>query len=188
MPGMMLISEATVVLFVLITLLILSPVVTLCLTLLTALIAIALYFPTRQYNYNLGSAMRRESLETNKYALQGLKAIKESKIRNVEPFFISEYTQHQEARNRIYAIQSFISGTPRFIIEAALVSLGLGALASLILSGVAAGSIILTLSLLAVSMIRLMPSFTRIQYALTLIRQNQPILEQYHAEILTLSP
>lgn len=188
MPVMMFLSESLVVLFILVTLFTLSPLVTLCLALVTAVILTLLVLPTRRLNYTLGESIRRESLEVNKYALQGLKAIKESKVRNAEPFFTREYILHQKARNLAQANVGFISSIPRYIIEALLVSFGLGAVAVLILAKVAMGSIILTLSLLAVSMIRLMPSFTRLQYSLTLIRQNQPILERYQEDQLEIPP
>ena len=186
MPGMVFVSEAIVVAAILFVLLVLSPVVTLCLTALIAVISAAIYYPMRRRNYEAGVTFQRESLERQKYALQGLKGIKESKVRNVEAFFAAEYARHQHAVSRAQAVQSFLGNIPRFAIEAMVVSLGLGALAVLLLANMATGSIILTLSLLAVSMVRLMPSFTRMQYSLAVMRQHQAVLDSYHAEAVDL--
>jgi len=68
-------------------------------------------------------------------------------------------------------LQYFLGQLPRFSIEALVVTLGMGTLVMFIYSGMSMGSILLTLSLLAVSMIRLMPSMSRIQYNLALVRQ-----------------
>ena len=64
-----------------------------------------------------------------------------------------------------------LGNLPRFMIEAFIVSLGMGVLLLLVAMGKPLGSIILTLSLFAVSAIRLMPSMTRIHYNLTRIKQ-----------------
>jgi ATP-binding cassette subfamily C protein len=188
MPGMIILSEAIIVIIILAVLLVLSPWVTLCLISLIALFSAAIYFPMRTRNFRLGVAYRNEAQALGKYSLQGLKGVKESKVRNAEGFFIVEYARHQHAFNRTLASQSFLGNLPRFAIEAMIVSLGMGTLAILILANVATGSIILTLSLLAVSLVRLMPSFSRIQYNLATIRQQQHNLDQYHAEAVDLPP
>jgi len=171
-PLMILITEFFVVLAVFIMLLYFSPIVTVGLIFAILLVTAITYYPLRHKNYKLGKILKDESLEMNKYALQGLKAIKESKVRNSEDFFTEQYSQHRMTYNKTSAESIFLGNLPRFTIEAMAVSLGLGALLILIISGKSTGSIILTLSLFAASAIRLMPSMTRIQYSLTRIKQN----------------
>jgi ATP-binding cassette subfamily C protein len=170
-PLMILFTEGLVILFVFATLLFLSPVVTIVLAAATLLIAALIYFPFKNLNLELGDIHQRENIEMNKYALQGLKAIKESKVRNREDYFTAEYAGHRFIMNQSTAKMNTLGNLPRFIIEALIVSLGMGALLLLIAMAKPLGSIILTLSLFAVSAIRLMPSMTRIQYNLARIKQ-----------------
>jgi len=170
-PFMILLSEILVVIFIFATLLFLSPVVTITLAVATILIAALIYYPFKSINMRLGKIQQNESVEMNKYALQGLKAIKESKIRNSEDFFVAEYSKHRWTANQANAKMTTLSNLPRFMIEAFIVSLGMSALLLLIMMGKPLGTIILTLSLFAISAIRLMPSMTRIQYNLSRIKQ-----------------
>ncbi|MBN1545866.1 MAG: ABC transporter ATP-binding protein [Syntrophaceae bacterium] len=170
-PFMLLCTETAVVTVITITLLVLSPWITLGLILTISLISLAVYYPLRRVNYNLGRTMQHESLEINKFALQGLKAIKESKIRNTEDFFSAEHETHRNAYNRVFAKMLFMGNLPRFMIEVLIVGAGLATLIILILSGKTPGSVVMILTLFAASAIRLMPSLSRIQYNLTMIRQ-----------------
>lgn len=72
---------------------------------------------------------------------------------------------------------------PRFMIEALLVAVGMGTLMLLVLCDKSVASITMTLSLFAVSMVRLMPSMSRIQYSLTTIRHAQGIFEPLSREL-----
>ena len=171
-PFMIMFSEGIVIVFIFLTLLLLSPVVTLVLSTATSLITILIYYPFKNLNMRLGKIRQDESIEMNKYALQGLKAIKESKIRNSEDFFIKEYSTHRWASNQANAKMISLNNLPRFLIEALIVSLGVGSLLLLILMEKPLGTIILTLSLFAISAIRLMPSMTRIQYNLARLKQH----------------
>ena len=170
-PFMLLCTEAAVVTVITATLLILAPWITLGLILAITLISLAIYYPLRRINYVLGRTMQHESLEINKFALQGLKAIKESKIRNTEDFFAAEHEVHRNAYNTVFAKLLFMGNLPRFMIEAMIVAAGLSTLVILIISGKAPGSVVLILTLFAASTIRLMPSLSRIHYNLTTIKQ-----------------
>jgi len=171
-PLMILFTEFFVVLAIFTMLLILSPLVSIGLILSTLFVAAITYYPLRNTNYNLGIILKDEQLELSKFALQGLKAIKESKVRNSEDFFTEEYSIHRKKYNKASAKSMFLKNLPRFIVESVAVILGFGALLILIVSGQSTGSIILTLSLFATSAIRLMPSMTRIQYNLAGIKHN----------------
>lgn len=170
-PFMTLASELFVVSSIFVMLLFFFPFVTLGLSLIITVITYMVYFSLKNFNYKLGKVRQIETMEMNKYALQGLKAIKESKVRNTEDFFAEQYNIHRININNAEAHATFCGNLPRFLIETLIVILGLGVLLILILSGNAIGTIILTLSLFAASSVRLMPSMTRIQYSLTRIKQ-----------------
>jgi ATP-binding cassette subfamily C protein len=170
-PFMIILTESLVILFVFSTLLLLSPMVTIGLVIAITFITTVTYFPVRGLNSRLGLKYRNEQLAMNKYALQGLKAVKESKVRNVEDFFSEEYAEHRRRANEASAGINFMGNLPRFLVEGMLVSLGIGVLLLLVVMDMSPGSIILTLSLFAASAIRIMPSMTRIQYNLARVKQ-----------------
>ena len=170
-PFMIILTESLVILFIFSTLLLLSPMVTIGLVIAITFITAVTYFPVRNLNSRLGLKYRNEQLAMNKYALQGLKAVKESKVRNVEDFFSEEYAEHRRRANEASAGINFMGNLPRFLVEGMLVSLGIGVLLLLVVMDMSPGSIILTLSLFAASAIRIMPSMTRIQYNLARVKQ-----------------
>ena len=171
MPAMVLITELAVILVIVVALLCLSPLTTLILSCIAIIVSAGIYYPLRKLNFGAGRDMLTNRVKCIQYMMEGLGAIKECKIRNGEDFFCGEHANAQKLYNHSMMMQYFLGQVPRFFIEAAVVSLGMGTLAVFILSGMAMGSVLLTLSLLAVSMIRLMPSMSRIQYNLARIRQ-----------------
>ena len=182
-PMMTLLTELIIIVSILIMLLLLPPSVTLGLIAVVLLISAGVYFPFRNWNRKLGNSMVKESMEISKIVLQGLKAVKESKIRNVEDYFSKDYFVHSRNQNLISANISFMINMPRFMIEAMLVIVGMGTLIILVLSDKSVGSITMTLSLFAISLVRLMPSMSRIQYSLTTIRHSQGIFEPLAKEL-----
>ncbi len=182
-PMMVLLAELIIIVSILILLLLLSPYVTLGLIVVVLLISAMVYFPFRRWNGKLGNSMVEESMELSKIVLQGLKAVKESKIRNVEDYFSKDYLSHSTSYNHIQANISFMGNIPRFMIEALLVVVGMGTLIILVLCDKSVGSITMTLSLFAVSLVRLMPSMSRIQYSLTTIRHGQGVFEPLSREL-----
>lgn len=171
MPGMIILTELAVVSTVLIMLFTLSASLTFSLMSVTALVIAVFYFPLQNYNRYSGQKQYELELELNKLALKGLKAVKDSKILNVEDFFSNEYKAHQFQRRTVFSKLEFIRNAPRFFIEAFVVSIGMGALMILTLSGKNMSSIFMLLSLFTVSLIRLLPSMSRIQYNITAIKQ-----------------
>ncbi|OGV37260.1 MAG: hypothetical protein A2020_14450 [Lentisphaerae bacterium GWF2_45_14] len=171
MPTMILMTELSVIAVIMVTLLFLSPVTTLVLTGITVLISIGMYYPLRSLNFQTGREMQVHRIKCLQYMMEGLGAVKECKVRNGEDFFCAEHSKQQQMCNHSMMMQYFLGQIPRFSIEALVVILGMGTLAVFVHSGMSMGSVLLTLTLLAVSMIRLMPSMSRIQYNLARIRQ-----------------
>ena len=182
-PLMTLLTESIVVAIILAMLLILSPSVTLGLAASIAAISVLIYYPFRNWNNHIGHVYTNETIEISKIELQGLKAIKDSKIRNVEDYFCADYSTHLKKRARASADIAFMGNLPRFLIEALIVTLGIGTIAILVISDMPIGSITLTLSLFAVSMIRIMPSMSRIQYSLVTIRHHQSVFQPLAKEL-----
>jgi len=183
-PIMNLFSEAVIVLAILIMLLLLSPVVTAGLIIAGTVITVASYYPMRKMNYNNGKTLHIAFREMNKYGLQGLKGIKESKVRNAEDAFIEQYAMHRELFNKTSANSMFLGNLPRMIIEPMIVVLAMATLIALIVFGTSPESLILTFTLFAASSIRLMPLLTRIQFYLIQIKQYLYSFETVFADLV----
>jgi ATP-binding cassette subfamily C protein len=186
LPFMMLITECVVITAIFILLMWFSPLVTLTLAVITILGICALYYPLKNYNYRLGENSRTHSRGIFQSVMQGMEGVKEIKIRNSEKWFIACFSDHESKHNRIVMLQYFSGQFPRFFIEAFLIALGMGIVAVFVKTGVSSGSIILKLSLLTISLFRLMPSMSRVQYNLARIRNSLCTFDNIYHDITAL--
>ena len=171
LPVMALAAEILIVSGIFILLLASYPLITLGLIAVALVIMGVIYLPLKNANYRLGKEMKEEVLHMNKYALQGLNAFKEVKVRNKMSYFSEAYTNHRDVFNRIHSVLLFFRVIPRCLVEALAVSAGLTVLVLLVILNRSSGDIILTFSLFTASAVRMMPSLTRIQNSLTVIKQ-----------------
>ena len=188
MPAMMFLAEMIVVASILGLLLFFAPYATLGLAVVSMIIVAGLYYPFKRYNLLLGERILLYSKEAFQDVMQGFEGIKECKIRTCEPLLSRRHEAHQRLLREAEASRNFFNQLPRFCIEALVVVAGMGTLAAFVLAGVATGSIVLKLSLIAVAMVRLMPSFSRIQYQLTSIRQNLYAFNRIYSDLEKLAP
>jgi ABC-type bacteriocin/lantibiotic exporter with double-glycine peptidase domain len=128
--------------------------------------------PFKNYNYNLGQNYLKYCRDITKYDLQALRGIKEIIVSDCQKNLYSVYSSLQSQRGKINIKKYIVGQIPRYFIETFVVTIGLGVLVVFTKSGVAHGTILLTLTLLAVSLVRMMPSMSRIQYNLTMIRHH----------------
>jgi ATP-binding cassette subfamily C protein len=177
MPAMMLATEAVVIVVIFGTMLFFAPLLAMGLAFVSGLLAILLHFIMRTYNSNIGVRLNRHRLEITRDIMQTFEGIKECKLLNCESVFSSRHAAHQRLLRQAEAEQHVAGQIPRFSIEAFVVVTGMGALAALVLCGVATGSIFLRLSFVAIAMIRLMPSLSRINYNLSTMRHTLPAFD-----------
>lgn len=188
MPLMQLATEAVVVAAILAAMLALAPSLTLALAAVSAALAVGLHLALRNFNASIGMRLQTYKRLTMRDAMQSLEGIKECKVLNCDAFLTEQYA-HDIAKLRMAeGDQFFVGQIPRFSIEAFVVVAGMGALATLILSGVASGSIVLRLSFIAVAMVRLMPSLSRINYYLSSLRHQMPAFNDILDDFIALSP
>lgn len=185
---MVMLADVVVVIILLAMLFYCSPLTTLILFLIFIIAAFGLYMPLKNYNYTLGQKYYKYCQDIARYDLQALRGIKEVIVSNCQQNLYSVYDSIQQKRGMIYTRQ-YVSGQyPRYFIETFVVVAGLGVLIFFIWLGMAHGSILLTLTLLAVSMIRMMPSMSRIQYSLTTIRQHLHAFNDIYEDLKNLTP
>lgn len=186
--AMMLATEFVVIAAIFSTMLLLAPALTLALALSSGVMGVALYLAMRSYNTSIGVRLNAHHLEIARDVMQTFEGIKECKMLNSEDAFSSIHAKHQRKLRMAEASQYFAGQMPRFSIEAFVVVAGMGALASLMLCGVATGSIILRLSFVTIAMIRLMPSLSRINYNLSTMRHSMPAFQAIMDDIDNLKP
>lgn len=177
MPAMIVATESLVLLSILVMLLTLSPIVTISLIVFCGIMFAIFHFPLQNLNLSIGKKYYLNQIESGKITLQGLHAVKDSKIMNVEDFFTEMYSRFQNRNKNLQSLLIFITNSPRFFIEAFVVCTGMTTILILLNSGKELSSILMILSLFAVSLVRIMPSLSRIQYNLSNIKQQQASFE-----------
>ena len=171
LPLMMLISECIVIAAIVGMLMCFMPFTTLGAGAVLLLLAVGLYLPFKRYNFGLGRVQMEEAQAVFQSLMQGIGGIKEVKVRNLEERFGALYAGNQRARYRAEMLLYFSGQFPRLTLETLVVVLAMVLLALFTVAGMASGTILLTVSLLAMAMFRLLPAVSRVQYNLVRIRQ-----------------
>ncbi|OGV37065.1 MAG: hypothetical protein A2X48_04445 [Lentisphaerae bacterium GWF2_49_21] len=181
LPFMILLTEGIVAFSIILLLFLMNPIITLSVSGIGSVIIATSYLLLKKINYQLGERIRFHGAYVFQFAMQGFEAIKECKVRNKETYFCNEYRRHLFLRNDAMALSNAQVNYPRFFIEALVIVIGLSTLIILLEFGNTNESALLTLSLFSVCLLRIMPSMSRIQYNMTIIRQNlYTFNELYH--------
>jgi ABC-type bacteriocin/lantibiotic exporter with double-glycine peptidase domain len=188
MPALMFLAECIVVAAILGILLFFAPLLTLGLAALSGILLAGLFLPFKKLNLAIGEGINLHSSAIFHDIMQGLDGIKECKVRNCEGLVVGKHAEHQSRLRKAEGRKNFLGQLPRFSIEAFVIMAGMGSLAAFVASGMATGSIVLKLSLFAVALIRLMPSFSRIQYQLTSMRQALAAFNIAYKDLTELRP
>ncbi len=168
---LMLFSETINILLIFGMLFFFTPLITLFMLSSALFISWLMYFPLRGRNMKLGADFYKESNCLLKNLTQAFQGVKELKILCSEDYFSEKHKKHTYQSLRYMGTSNLMGQLPRFMIETLLIIGIMIVLAGFILSDVASTSIILKLSLIGASTVRLMPSLSRIQYNLATIRQ-----------------
>lgn len=183
-PFMLFSTEIVVVFAILSVLFFISPWITVSLAAVTAFVVGISHLQLKRMNYSIGEKIRIHNAHVFQYGIQGFEGIKEGKVRNIEPYFCSEFSKHQILKNNASAIGNTLMNLPRFFIEAIVIVVGLSTLVILMWLGNPTGTILMTLSLFSVSLVRIMPSMSRMQYAMTCIRQYTHSFEEIYRDLV----
>jgi ATP-binding cassette, subfamily B, bacterial PglK len=114
---------------------------------------------------------------------QGLGAVKDIILLNIQRYFLNQYSLHNSESARVAANQMTLQNMPRLFLE----SLAIVGLAVLVLLMMAQGTnftaIVPTLGLFAAAAFRLLPSANRVLQSIQTVRYGIPIIELLHDEI-----
>ncbi len=109
---------------------------------------------------------------------QSLSSIKEIKILGREKFFDEMFCSHMWGYTSAYRISTMIGQSGRFIVESISIALVLGIVILLLYSGRHPSEVLVTFSLFAVALVRLIPTVNRLNWAITQIKFGIPSLEE----------
>lgn len=188
MTGMMLATELVVVTAIFGTMLVLTPVLTLALLAVSAVLGVGFFLLLKERAFRIGAAIRIASQEVVGDIMQSIECIKECKVRNCEEIFSRRQGAFQAKLRTAESEMVYVGQIPRFAIESFIICAGMGVLAIFILGSVASGSIILRLSFMMMAMVRLMPSLSRINYYLSTLKGYSSAFNEIIADIESLRP
>jgi ABC-type multidrug transport system fused ATPase/permease subunit len=169
LPFLYLATDAMVILAILGLLLWNDPVVSLVSFLALGAVVGGTYLAVRRHLGQLGQVQTRELAAIIQHIQQALGSMKETRVLCRESFFHSSYASHLAPYIHAVRSNSFVSQLPRFINEAAAVTLVL-VLLMIAVAGGRGPEFFLTLGFFAVAAIRLLPSLTRIGGSLATIK------------------
>ncbi|MCT7995211.1 ABC transporter ATP-binding protein [Laspinema olomoucense] len=169
-PGLLALTEATILGGIALFLLIVEPMTSLAAAGGIGLATIIFYRMVRLKLSELGQARQYHYGQVIRTINHGLGGVKEAKVLGREQLFIEEFEKHNLYSNRALQFYQLVSQLPRFFIESiAIVGLML-IVVSVLAQGRNLSAVIPTLSLFAAAAFRLMPSINRILNAVTVMR------------------
>lgn len=177
---MLLITEFICVSFIFISLFIFTPGATLAVIFVAAAGFLFIVLVVKRYGNELGKQEYAATILANKIIMETFTSMKEVKLYGCENNFVSLHSDTISQQKKFAEKIAIFNQAPRFIIEFVMVLGAMFLLIAFIFFNVSSTSILLKLSLISIALIRLMPSFSRIQYNYT----NVKILSQSFDGIL----
>lgn len=169
-PGLLALTEITILWGIALFLLIVEPVTSLAAAGGIGLATMIFYRLVRMKLSELGEARQYHYGQVIRTINHGLGGVKEAKVLGRETLFIEEFEKNNIYSTRSLQFYQLVSQLPRFFIESiAIVGLML-IVVSVLAQGRNLSAVIPTLSLFAAAAFRLMPSINRILNAVTAMR------------------
>lgn len=171
-------SEMVVSVFLIGTILVISPVITLAMAalLLSMLFIIMSFLKPRLKNATKESQKAQAGM--NKWLLQTIQGIKELKVTQKEEFFRHNFEANGQVQVKTTRRTTTLSQIPRFMIEALSMSSFLVVIAVMIYKGMELESVVPVLSVVAMAAIRLLPSVNRISNSMAFMSSNEAYLDK----------
>lgn len=114
---------------------------------------------------------------------EGLGSVKITKVLGREQHFLRQYTEYVEGFARAAEFRQVMTETPRLFLEVCAMVGILGVAALMLAEHRAVNTIIPALSLLAVAVVRMIPSFNRLTGSLTAMRYGRPALATVYEDL-----
>ncbi|HIK28091.1 MAG: ABC transporter ATP-binding protein/permease [Oscillatoriaceae bacterium SKW80] len=187
-PGLLAITEVTILGCIALFLLILEPITFLAAAGGIGIATIIFYRMVRQKLSDLGWQRQYHQGQMIRMINHGLGGIKEAKVLGREPFFIDEFEKHNIYSNRALKFYQVVSQLPRFFIETVSIVGVMLIVVFVLAQGRDFSDVIPTISLFAAAAFRLMPSINRILNAVTTMRFSSSSVYVLYQDLMELKP
>ena len=182
-PAMGLFMEAMVLVFIFVLLVVVEPLVTMGTFVIFGGITVVFYRATRARIDVYADREQHHRGQSLKAVNQGLGGLKDARVLGREGFFLAAYRESAQFMARAAQFKAVVSALPRLFLETMAVVALLGVSALLVAQDRPLETIMPTLTLLAVAVVRLMPSFTRIAGFTTLIKWGTIALNKVYDDL-----
>ena len=160
-------TELVVACMLVVTILIMSPFITLCIAGVLMCLVLIIYRFIRPRQTTVGKVAQRAEAGKNKWLLQAIEGIKEIKVTQKEPYFERKYEKYGLEANDARRKSQILTTSPRFFIEAVSMATMFIVVAVLLYFGEDFEVIVPTLTVVAMAAIRILPSANRITFTLS---------------------
>jgi len=185
-PGLLALTEITILACVVLLLLFLEPLTSLATVGGISLVTISFYRMIRLKLSELGKLRQYHQGQVIQTINQGLGGLKEAKVLGREQLFLDEYQSHTISSTHALQFAQIVSQMPRFFIELIAIMGLMFILVSVLVQGKNLSAVLPTLSLFAAAAFRLMPSINRILNSVTRIRFSSHAVHVIYHDLMEL--
>ena len=171
-------SEMIVSITLMITVFVIAPVLTAATGVILLVLVLVIQRVSRPVLREAGVTVRATHADMNQWLLQTIQGIKEVKLMRREPFFEERFSTAGQSYVRGLYRYIVLSSAPRFMIEAATMSVMFTAVSVLIYSGTPLESLLPILSGIAMAAVRLLPAASRISGCLSQVAYGEPAVDK----------
>jgi ATP-binding cassette subfamily C protein len=182
-PMMSIVMEIMVLLFIFVLLVVVEPVVTLVVFGVLGTITVIFYRATRAKISEYAEEAQRHRKLSVQAVNQGLGGFKDARILGREQFFLQTYAESAWFKAEAERFKAVIGALPRLFLETIAVAGMLSVSALLVAQDRPLEAIIPTLTLLAVAVVRLLPSFQKITANINALKWGEKALNVVHEDL-----
>ena len=186
LPMMSILMEFLVLVFIFALLFAVEPLVTLITFGVFGTLTVAFYRATRSKINEYAKEEQRHRKQSVQAVNQGLGGFKDARILGREQFFLDSYQESTWFKAKAARFKEVISALPRLVLETMAVAGLLGVASLLVAQDRALETVIPTLALLGVAIVRLMPSFTKISGSFTSLKWGERALNVVYDDVVML--
>ena len=126
----------------------------------------------KKFNFNTGAKHAQYAMATEKITSDGLRAIRDIKVNGKADFFIRKTNESRKIITKYWTFLYAAGQIPRYWLESSAIFQIMLFFILMLCFNVPQGTILLSFSLLIAAMSRMLPACSRINYNITVIKQN----------------
>jgi len=186
LPMMTILMEFMVLTLIFVLLFVVEPFVTLLTFCVFGIMTFAFYRATRSKITEYAKEEQQHRKQSMQAVNQGLGGFKDARILGREQFFLNSFQESTWFRAKAARFKAVIQAMPRLFLETMAVAGLLGVASLLVAQDRDLDTIVPTLTLLGVAVVRLMPSFTKISGSVTALKWGTRALDVVYDDVMEL--